>query len=496
MQKKTLAYCASLLLWLSVILLSCTTGPVGPDTNGEKTPADVSELETACQYVAGCGADVTGGSGGTIYHVTTLSDELDTDGTYPLGSLRYAVRQTGKRVIVFDVAGVINLKNELEIKNGDLTILGQSAPYGGVCIAGYPTVIRANNVVIRFVRFRMGDQNGVEGDALTCIGVQNIVLDHCSFSWSTDECLSCYGNRNFTCQYCFVTESLNSSVHAKGSHGYGGIWGGTEVTFHHNLIAHHSSRCPRFDHDYVNNTERGPVDFVNNVVYNWGGNSVYGGESVDAERKINITGNWMRPGPATGSKVRERLVDPWTSCDNCTKRHGGTVRPAKIYLAQNLMYGSEKVTADNWQGSTTTLARSDSRFAMKHELSAETADKALQTVLAKGGCSLRRDAVDARIVNEVKNGTATCTGSNGSKGGLIDTPADAGGYPDYETGYYKRADAAGNNLTDSDSDGMPDEFEDRFGLDKNQFKDARESTLKEGLSNLEVYLNYLVRELY
>lgn len=484
---------------LSLSLFACNPDPDKKD-DPDKT-IDIKELKDACNYIQGGGANATGGNGGTIYYVTTLTDELDEDGSYPIGSLRYAIHQSGRRVIMFAVSGTIHLTRELSIKNGDVTILGQSAPNGGICIADYPVVIRDNNVIIRFVRFRMGDQAGVEGDALSCYNAKNIVIDHCSFSWSTDECVSCYGNTDFTLQYCFITESLRKSVHLKGNHGYGGIWGGTNATFHHNLLAHHDSRNPRFDHDYVNSSERGPLDFVNNVVYNWGSNSAYGAESEKEARKINFVGNYYKPGPATASSAKSRLLNVTTYCTNCTK--SGIVKPGSFYLADNYMFGSSSVTADNWSGvildskgsAKMSDCKSSTRHSTPYSLPSETATEAYEKVLAKAGCSFHRDAIDSRIVEEVKNGISTYKGSNGSTGGLIDTPSDVGGYPDYTLGY-KRADINGNELMDSDSDGISDDFEDKFGLDKNNFMDGRASTLVEGLSNLEVYLNYIVKDLY
>ena len=455
------------------------------DDNSGSTDAT---LAAACNYIQGCGAATVGGKDGSVYIVTMLEDAIDEAEQKPIaGTLRYAVEQGDARLVLFNVAGTIHLQKPLNITRGNITIAGQSAPGDGICIADYPIVIKsANNVILRFLRVRMGDLSKSEYDALSVNNCKNVVIDHCSFSWSTDECVSCYGNENFTMQYCFITESLRSSVHGKGTHGYGGIWGGTNATFHHNLLAHHDSRNPRFDHDYVEDTHRGPLDFVNNVVYNWGGNSAYGGESVNTPRKINFVANYFKPGPATNSKVVSRLVNPWTSCDNCLLHHSGSVVPPELYLAGNYMYGSAEVTDDNWKGSTTTQGKVTSPFSMSVELTAETAEQAFETVLGKAGCSLKRDIIDERIVSEVRTGTATCKGSNGSKGGLIDTQADAGGWPEY----------AGTRAKDTDGDGIPDDWETAHGLNPKSYADSKQQTLVTGYSNLEVYLNAIVAHLY
>ena len=468
MNIKWLVYC----LLLTCGLLSCE----------DNTPQVSETAALAFSEAQGGGKYATGGRGGVVLHVTSLSDDPQDP-----GSLRHAINVGGARTIVFDVAGTIQLSSTLNISNGSLTIAGQSAPGDGICIAGYPVVVKASNVIIRFMRFRMGDEHNVEGDALTIVGRKNIMIDHCSFSWSTDECVSCYGNTDFTLQYCFITESLRNSVHGKGRHGYGGIWGGTNATFHHNLLAHHDSRNPRFDHYYVNQTCFGPIDYVNNVVYNWGGNSTYGGEGVKQARQINMVNNYYKPGPATSKKTR--LLDPTVSCDYCAKQ--GTVVPAKFYLQGNYMYGSEQVTADNWQGSTVqtdavkALARWTEGLTML--TAEESAEQALETVLAKAGCSLHRDAIDVRIAEEVRNGSATCKGSNGSTGGLIDTQADAGSWPDLQ---------AGEAQKDTDRDGIPDAWEEAHGLNPLSNADGKAETLVSGYSNLDVYLNEIVKHLY
>ena len=463
-----------LVLGISLCLASCKSG-------GEDDPKPASQV-LAFPGADGGGKYTTGGREGMVVHVTSLEDDINDR-----GSLRYALSLAGARTIVFDVSGTINLKRQLEISEGTVTIAGQTAPGDGICIAGFPVVIKTSNVIIRFLRFRMGDQNKVEGDALTINDRRNIIIDHCSFSWSTDECVSVYGNTNFTLQYCFITESLRQSVHIKGNHGYGGIWGGTNASFHHNLLAHHDSRNPRFDHDYVNSRCAGPIDYVNNVIYNWGGNSAYGGEGTNkgaGGRHINMVNNYYKYGPATSKKYR--IVNPTTKCgDNCGKSPGGTVEPGKFYITGNYVDGSSAVTMDNWQGvdpdevsklsqCKATARWTDGLTTLDNE---QTAEAAFETVLAKAGCSLHRDAVDLRIVQEVKN--------RGGK--LVNSPDEAGGYPTLAS---KTAPA------DTDHDGMPDEWEDANGLDKNNLSDGKICTLDDKYTNLEVYLNSLVQDLF
>ncbi len=497
-----------IILMAFVLCLSACKG----DGGNEPTP---SSSVIAFPEAEGGGKYASGGREGVVIHVTTLDDARDKSTGQPaIGTLRKALQMDGTRTVVFDVAGTINLNSQLEITGGNLTIAGQTAPGDGICIAGYPVVVKANNVIIRFLRFRMGDQNKVEGDALTICEHKNIIVDHCSFSWSTDECVSVYGNTDFTLQYCFITESLRTSVHDKGSHGYGGIWGGTNASFHHNLLAHHDSRNPRFDHDFVNTKCAGPIDYVNNVIFNWGGNSAYGGEGTNkgaGGRHINMVNNYYKYGPATSKK--SRIVNPTTKdADNCGKSPGGTVEPGKFYITGNYVYGSTTVTNDNWQGvdpdesnkkdmCKSTTRWTDGLTGLQNE---QTAEEAYETVLAKAGCSLHRDAVDMRIVEDVRNGivrngqmvtSATVTGSvtpkkgQISKGGLIDTPSDVGGYP-------LIAEIHRANDYDTDRDGMPDEWEDANGLDKNASSDNKLYTLDKNYTNLEVYLNSLVHNLF
>lgn len=480
--------------WCTMFLWSCH--PIDNPKPENKIDTD-AELVEACSRVQGGGVGVTGGDGGTIYRVTRLDDAKNPDTGLPMvGTLRYAINQVGARRILFSVSGTIYLEKEpLRIKTGNITIDGQSAPGDGICIANQPLIVDgASNVIIRFIRIRLGDKSNTESDALSVNDATGVLLDHLSCSWSVDECVSCYGNTNFTMQYCIISESLRESVHGKGKHGYGGIWGGTNATFHHNLLAHHESRNPRFDHDYVNAQCAGPIDYVNNVVYNWSGNSTYGGEGSTqgaGGRHINMVNNYYKYGPATSNSKRARLLDPTVGCGYCTDALGGTTVPGKFYLMGNYVHGSEKVTADNWQGSTvkTDEVKALNRWTegLTTMTNEQTAEEAYETVLAKAGCSLRRDAVDARIVEEVRKGTYTHKGSNGSTNGLIDSQEDVGGWPELKSE---------TKPMDTDFDGIPDEWETNYNLDPLNPADARDKTLVSNHTNLDVYMCYLVRDLY
>lgn len=480
------------LILAALPLVSC--GGDG-DSDGDGNPGgDHGKVIIANRNLAFPGADggastITGGAGGTVYTVTSLEDS----GT---GTLRDALNHTGTRTIVFAVGGTIYLKSSLLITNGNVTIAGQTAPGGGITIAQCPVSIKAKNVIIRFVRFRLGDlgldknneSNNLfdpeEGDALGAGSCEDLLIDHCSISWSTDECASFKNTRNMSVQYCIISESLKASAHVKGNHGYGGIWGGCNASYHHNLLADHDSRNPRFSHSYLENAGlRGPIDYVNNVVYNWGGNSTYGGESgvEGTEFHINMIGNYYKPGPSTSAKTR--LMQLTTHCTNCVS-NSGEAYPAKIHLEGNYVNG---VTA-NWDnvimdGSAET--RDKTALKERAKLSSrwttgltaltftESASDAYNTVLTYAGASKVRDAVDDRIILQVKNGT----------GALINSQTEVGGYPTLEKG---------TALTDSDGDGIPDEWEKANGLDANNYSDGAKYSLTEKYTNLEVYLNELV----
>lgn len=451
----------------------------------------------------GFGRYTTGGRGGAVYHVTRLDDDTNP------GSFRYACNQRGKRTIVFDVSGTIYLKSELQLKNGNVSILGQTAPGDGICIADYPFTISSSNVIIRYMRFRLGNRKVAyhEGDGLGGMDQANIIIDHCSVSWSVDECLSVYGSKNITVQWCFVDQSMVNSGHSKGSHGYGGNWGGSGASYHHNLIAHHTSRTPRLGPRPSTQTDE-RMDMRNNVIYNWGGNGCYGGEGMN----VNIVNNFYKPGPGspTGTKgMRIAAVGIRTSAYT----HHDTDKPndwdkmwhvwGKYYVTGNVNSKYDEVTTDNWTyGMYNQIDDSKVDYTYTQEtkdtirinqpipygfVTTHKALKAFEKVVAYGGASYKRDSHDTDIADDVNNGTAKYSGAGQEGKGFINSQEDAGGWPELNS---ETAPA------DSDGDGMPDAWETEHGLNPND-NDANRYNLdsRRYYTNLEVYCNSLVEHI-
>lgn len=459
--------------------------PDNPNPGGgldNTKPIQIIETAVAFPGAEGYGKNTTGGRGGKVIKVTNLNDA-------GVGSLREAIATSGARIIVFEVSGNIVLKSKIQINNGDLTIAGQTAPGDGICIQNYEVNVNASNVIIRFMRFRMGDLTQNEQDALWGRYKENIVIDHCSMSWSIDECSSFYANKNFTMQWCVLSESLNKSFHEKDDHGYGAIWGGSNATFHHNLLAHHNSRNARFDGGNRSGTGKSPfgidkVDYRNNVIYNWGSNSAYGGENGE----YNIVNNYYKAGPASSNRNRIMQISMETDLANFGSGFG------KFYIDGNYVDGNPTVTANNWNGGVDAgsglgaanynLARQATAFSAE-PITMHTALQAYNAVILYGGASYKRDAVDTRIMNEVKNGTATFNGSKTGKKGIIDSQADVGGWPIL---------AQTAALKDTDGDGMPDDWEIANKLDPNK-ANANGRELSSAYDNIEVYINSLVKNI-
>lgn len=380
------------------------------------------DLPVAFEGAEGCGKYTVGGRGGKEYVVTSLAD----DGSE--GTLRHAVEAEGPRTVSFAVSGDIHLTAPLNIRNPYLSILGQTAPGKGITLRDHNVFITADQVIIRYLRVRLGTRYGVEADAMGARHCRNIIIDHCSISWATDENASFYNFRDATVQWCIISEALNSSVHHKGKHGYGGIWGGRNVTFHHNLFAHNNSRNPRFDHPRIYWRDdrmlyRGSVDFKNNVVYNWGMKAIYGGE----EGWFNVENNYFRPGLAT-----RHLDGEWLDISTSLTT---SMTPGEFYLDDNV-YDVSAVKKGGFEGRMPDYEKIAERekyygevsaedpFVISVELDSQDAVKAYKTVLKHAGASKKRDAVDKRIIKEVKKGKATYHGSVTGYPGIIDSEND------------------------------------------------------------------------
>jgi pectate lyase len=444
----------------------------------------------------GAGRFTTGGRGSAaaptaVFEVTNLNDDNKP------GSLRYALsRPAVARAVVFRVSGTIHLASPLEIKQPNTTLAGQTAPGDGICLADYPVSVKANNVIVRFLRFRMGDKNQNQGqkpgaggdDAFGGTRNKHLVVDHCSMSWSTDEALSVYEGDSTTLQWNLIAEPLNYSYHFETGdtdferHGFGGIWGGQRASFHHNLFAHCKNRTPRFNGSrYTHPAGFENCDFSNNVIYNWGDNNVYAGEGGN----YNIVNNYYKPGPSTDPKVRARVLNPYK-----IDKDPGRLPYGKFYVAGNYVAGAPAVTARNWRGVTmnggtaadTVLSKVEKPFALG-PITLQPAPEAYEAVLRGAGATgPRRDTLDQRIVREVRAGAGT----------IIDVQ---GHYP-HGTPYSvtKRAWPVLKSApapTDTDHDGMPDAWEKKNDLNPTNAAD-RALFATDGYTNLESYLNSLV----
>ncbi len=443
------------------------------------------DLAIAFPGAEGYGKYTTGGRGGKIFIVSNLNDNGP-------GSFREAAEAKGKRIIVFAVSGTIHLDTRLTIK-GDVSIAGQTAPGDGICLADNSVGLGGDNIIVRYLRFRMGDryqsqQGMVDGsggdDAFGASKRKNIIIDHCSMSWSTDEVCSVYGGDSTTLQWNIISEPLNYSYHFETGdkdwehHGYGGIWGGIHLSAHHNLFAHCVSRNPRFNGTRLG-AEQEFVDYRNNVIYNWGGNNVYGGEAGN----YNIINNYYKYGPSTNKNVRFRIVNP----SRTDKLDFG-----KFFVDGNHVEDAKDISMNNWLGIDmgNSGTEADKKEAVQDKaftaepITIQTAKEAYEDVIQFAGASFRRDTLDERIINDVKNRT----------GKFIDVQ---GGYP-HGTAYELTVNAwpALKTVpapTDTDKDGMPDEWEKKNGLNPGDATDASQNKLHPYYTNIEVYINSLIK---
>ena len=428
----------------------------------------------------GFGRVAKGGRGGDVYHVTTLADA-------GAGSLREGIKTaTGPRTIVFEVAGTIQLTHALLVDKSFLTIAGQTAPGDGITLRDYSFQMKkAHDVVVRYVRFRLGDENkpvGAKGgdDTVVTDDIDRVIFDHCSLSWAIDGTHDLRRGGNFTLQWCIISEALNHSLHNKGSHAmaasYRDLSG--DITLHHNLI----STC-RDRHPTLGSAKEPPrriVDFRNNVIYNWSAS----GTANFADHFINCVNNVWRPGPMT-DVTRQPIA-----------MKGSLPDLAKGYMSGNVFEGRDDFTRDNYAaldfkrwlvGANPTSGYKyagtvkDWRADAPAELGAalpetQAAKEAMELVLARAGASWRRDAVDVRVVENVRS----------KQGRVIDSQAEVGGWPVLKSGVAP---------VDTDRDGMPDAWEIAHGLDpKNPVDGSKVAAGGGGYTNLEIYLNSLVKE--
>jgi len=510
----------------------------------------------------GFGKYAVGGRGGKVVAVTSLEDYKST-ATPIVGTLRWALAQYIVKdsayqtytasgggdslvlkpitrytplTIIFKVSGTIWLKEDLKINRDSLTIAGQTAPGDGICIAGRSILFngattseqfywgaRRKNIIIRYIRFRPGYPLNDDGTPLISSSdvtygtdmenYENAIFDHCSISWANEECLATYDTKNVTVQWCMVTEGLYCAYHHKGTRSYGGVWGGQYASYHHNLIAHESSRSVRFNGSKSHDTIA-VIDYRNNVIYNWGNtDACYGGavELSGGRSEINMINNYYKKGPIlssasstpSASNKGHRLVLLY---DEASPTYGRGYH----YVNGNYIYGYAAVTANNWlygvqfkyYTDTATTYALFRNTTPSTEVSSvlptilESAQSSYSSVLESAGAVLPlRDAHDRRIVQEVANGTASGYGSiqtytnNGSTYtngtyynkvlGIIDDPKVVGGWPVFTTG---------DVPADTDGDGIPDAWETANGLNPADSTDANK-TDSIGYTYLEDYLN-------
>ncbi|RJQ68904.1 MAG: pectate lyase [Desulfobacteraceae bacterium] len=414
------------------------------------SPVISAALAAAFPGAAGFGTSTAGGRGGKVLAVTNLNDS-------GAGSFRAACEASGARIVVFRTGGTIKIKNNIVISNPYITIAGQTAPGGGISLRGAGICIRTNDVIMRGIRIRVGDDpDGYKPENRDGLflennngNVRNVVIDHCSISWAIDENMSMWypGMRNITVSNCIISEALNNSLHPKGPHSMGPLVGPgiSSVTFYGNLFAHNTARNPRLQ---GSNTE-----VINNVIYNRGRWDADIGGGTDPQN-IVIIGNYFKKGPSFSSNPYPISIRDYT------------VAGSRVYADDNI---GSSYTSGNLCDRPAFLV--SSRPFGSSGVPVKTARAAYDWVLANAGANPQSpDPVDARVIREVKNGT----------GRIIDKVSEVGGWPTLATG---------TAPVDSDGDGMPDSWEIARGLNPNYAADANSDRDNDGYTNIEEYIN-------
>ena len=403
----------------------------------------------------GFGRHALGGRGGEVLFVTNLNDKGP-------GSLRAAIEAPMPRIVVFNVSGTIELESALRILHPRITIAGQTAPGGGICLRKYPLDISADHSVVRFLRVRLGDEAGRLMDGIGVSDAENVIVDHCSVSWTLDEGVNTYhGTRNLTIQWCLISEALHDSPLRKG-HGFAASLGGMNTSYHHNLFANNAGRNPSIAGEMSNPTIN--LDFRNNVIFNWQKRRLDG-----RPESINVVNNYYKAGPASRelrSIVKMQILD--------------TGRFGKWHVAGNVMEtgsgmkrGIELVTIDSSDRSRESVLVDQPVHSAP--VSTDSPEAAYKRVLVQAGATLpARDSHDERIIREVRCGRTTFGQ------GIISSQTDVGGWPELLSAQAK---------PDSDADGMPDEWERRFNPNGDLSWDAAADSDGDGYTNIEEYLN-------
>jgi len=391
----------------------------------------------------GFGAAATGGRGGEIYHVTNLDDSGK-------GSFRDAVSKP-HRMVVFDVGGYIDLKSAVQVAD-NITIAGQSAPGMGIGVKNYEvSVSKGKNIIVRYMRFRLGLTPKEEKKySIGCANADTILFDHCSIEWGRWDCIGMESSKNLTYQYCIIGEGIDPQR-------FGCICESDNVTFSHDLWINDESRNPK---------AKGTIQYINNVVYNWGVGGLVGGHSA-ADHTLDAINNYFIKGP--GSVKSSPVSEYWPS--------------DKVYQVGNYVKLTPGGTLDGRlvkdgdftdSGGSPTFLKKASLAAPTYPVTVDTAEAAFAKVVASAGCSIQRDAIDQRLIKEAQ--------SLGASGKLIKDPAEVGGFGTI---------TGGPAPQDSDKDGIPDAWETAHGLNPNDPSDANKLD-PSGYTNLEVYLNSLV----
>ena len=464
---------------------------------------------------AGFGKYTSGGRGGKVVYVTSLEDDAEGETE---GTLRWAIKQFPDEplTVCFAVTGEIRLVDRLYFnRRENFTLVGQTAPGVGIVITHHKVEFGGSkNFIVRNLRFRIGryDLNGnkLEKNAVGAENCENYIFDHCEFGWSMEENFNTNDSHFFTVQYSIVHEGLYNAGHRKGIRGYGCQWGGSPATYHHNLLVNNNARSCRFNgaqnQDYVVY-----LDYINNVQYNFEGGSTgcYGGENtakldsgeyngLNSAHECNFINNYYKVGPNTTNKKYYVSVEE-------ARSDATSWGPSKWYLSGNVFDGASSATTDNWSAVNVksytkddirvdTLIRPNTPWWRWTEDSIygrydfdkyayavsdyETAEQAYAAVMDTVGC-FPRDHVGQRLVGDTRAGTHTYVGSKSGKKGIIDAETDAEGFYDYP---------AVEPLTDTDIDGMPDEWESANGCDPT--KPDNNVRHASGYTMLEMYLDY------